>query len=139
MVSAGESWKRQSFMQQGGATVPCTFRRTTRWDFTLTLAMSVALKSAHSPSVWPPSISLMKRCVAIDGKFYFGGTENSLISTPPPPPPPPSFSLFLYNNFHFRLSLLLKDWSRAAQRQGPLVTLAQSSTHNPLVPSPRRP
>jgi hypothetical protein len=55
-------------MQRDGATVPCTCRPTTRLGSTLTLAMSVAQKSVHSPSVWPPFISQMKRYVY--GKFY---------------------------------------------------------------------
>ena len=98
-------------MQQGGATVPCTFRHTIRWDFTLTSAISVALKSAHSPSVWPPSILLMKRYVD-DGKFYFGGHARNVASSPAPP------QLFLF--FAFQAQSLVEGLESGCTETEPI-------------------
>ena len=71
-------------MQQDRATVRCTSRPTTRQASTLTLATSMGQRSAHSPSVWPPSILQMKRCVSVCGKFNFQSMERlrSLVSRP---------------------------------------------------------
>ena len=80
-------------MQRGRATVPCTSQHTTRWGFTLTLAMSVALKSVHSLSVWPPFILQMKRCVELTVNLLWGTRR---VASSPGPPPPPFFLFFAF-------------------------------------------